>query len=136
MKKTFININNSSMFCALPENVFEEIKEAVYGVFIKYENEAIAYQWTMSNNPDDGLKTLYAKYPDTYDIDSDRLKNTKSIEIKIYGDIDKDEYWCESKEKAEEIVNNKYLRQKNKGETWTPTPPPALNARKKKTVSL
>ena len=114
-RKTLLVRNHSQMVCALPEEAYQELREAIVGVFLKYRNKATDYQWTMSDDiKNKELETLYAKYPEDRGSDFlEELEEATAISFELYGN-DKDNFWCDNKEQAEKIVNNEQLRKKAK----------------------
>jgi len=110
---TLLSRDGFFMACALPPEIYLEIKEAIVGIVLKNIDKATSYQWTMSKNvnKEDG-EVLYATYPNPrLDFDIKDLENAHSINIELYGD-NNTYFWCDNENLAEKIVNNKYLRHK------------------------
>jgi len=109
--KTLLTRNYNFMACALPKEAYQELKDAIVGVFLKYRTEATSYQWTMSDDiKNEELETLYAKYPDGRDRDFlKELEEATAISFELFGN-DVNNFWCDDKEQAEKTVNNEHLR--------------------------
>lgn len=68
---------------------------------------------TKSDTSETAGKTLYAKFPRDYEGDYlSELKEATALSFEVYGDRKRDQYWCDTQEEAEEVVNNKHLRNK------------------------